>query len=257
MNKQESAKRSTKTGQRRRHNRLRRLHRWFGLASLAFILLLSLTGIGLNHSDDLRLDSRYLDAPWLLAWYGFDVPEPSNSYAVAERRVTQLGNRLYLDADEAARGVAELVGAVRINGLIVAATEESLLYINPAAELVDRVQLGPELPGAIEALGVAEGRLLVRSDGLFFVFDEPTLSARALASGLPVRWAVPSAVPATLWSAIARSYRGRGISVQRFLYDLHNGALFARAGVWFLDAAGLLLVVLSITGFVLWVKRRS
>jgi hypothetical protein len=36
---------------------------------------------------------------------------------------------------------------------------------------------------------------------------------------------------------------------------MHNGRLFARAGVWFLDAAGILLVALSVTGLVLWVKR--
>jgi hypothetical protein len=260
MKKQESAKLATRSGRLRRHNRLRRLHRWFGLAALLFILLLSLTGIGLNHSDDLRLDSRHLNAPWLLAWYGFEVPEPEISFAAAEHRITLLGNRLYLDAEEAVRGVSELVGAVAWDNLTVAASAESLFYLSAGGELLDRLELGTELPGAMQALGVARGRLVVRSAGQAFEFDERTLGTVALPadSGADVvRWSQPSALPATLGAAIERSYRGPGVSVERLLYDLHNGRLFARAGVWILDAAGVVFIALSVTGLVLWIKRRS
>ena len=259
MKKQESAKLATRSSRLRRHNRLRRLHRWFGLAALLFILLLSLTGIGLNHSDDLRLDSRHLNAPWLLAWYGFDVPEPEISFATAEHRITLLGNRLYLDAEEAIRGVSELVGAVARDDLTIAASAESLFYLSPAAELLDRLELGTELPGAIQALGTAQGRLVVRSAEQLFEFDERTLGTVALPADQSdtVEWSQPSTVPGTLGAAIERSYRGPGISVERLLYDLHNGRLFARAGVWILDAAGIVFIALSVTGFVLWIKRRS
>lgn len=258
MKNPESGPPGKKRGRPRRHNRLRRLHRWLGLASLVFVLVLSLTGLGLNHAVQWGWDSRYVDADWLLAWYGFEAPEPGVSFAAGDRRVTLVGNRIYLDANEAARGVDELVAAAALDGLYVAATSESLLYFSGAAELVDRQQPIAGLPGDIEALAVAERGLLLRSRGRVFVADPRTLEASAdIADDGAIEWSAASPVPATLERAIAQSYRGPGVSFERLLLDLHNGRLFARAGVWFLDAAAILLVALSVTGLVLWARRRG
>ena len=91
---------------------LSRWHRWFGVGSIVFILLLSVTGIALNHSDDLNLDSRYLRSPWLLEWYGIDVPDPESSFVAAPHRVTLIGERLYYDDSELMSGISTLVGMV-------------------------------------------------------------------------------------------------------------------------------------------------
>ena len=60
---------------------LGRLHRWLGLGSIAFVLLLSTTGIVLNHKDDFRLDRMYLSSSWLLDWYGVESPAAEASFA--------------------------------------------------------------------------------------------------------------------------------------------------------------------------------
>ena len=41
------------------NRRMRSLHRSMGAAIALFVLLLSITGILLNHSSDLKLDKRY------------------------------------------------------------------------------------------------------------------------------------------------------------------------------------------------------
>ena len=255
MKKAESAPAGT-SGRLRRHRKLRRLHRWLGLGSLAFLLLLSLTGIALNHSASLGLDRHFLAAGWLMAWYGFEVPEPAASFAVAGTRVSLVGNRLYLDASEAARGISALTGAVRSNDSIVAATAESLLYFSAAGELVDRVEIATELPAGITALGADSSGLVVRSMDRVYRYDEPSFSVTAADSDAP-EWSVPSAVPANLLHEIEASYRGPGVSLERLLYDLHSGRWLAGAGVWFMDAVGLLLVFLSLSGLVLWSRRKS
>jgi hypothetical protein len=256
MKKPESAQHARKPSRLRLHNRLRRLHRWFGLASLVFILVLSLTGLGLNHTEQWRLDTRYLDAGWLLAWYGFDAPEPAASFAVGEARVTLVGNRLYLGVEEALRGVDELVAAISRDGHYVAATPESLLYLSAGGELLDRLELGTSLPRPIESIAADETGLLVRSAGRTYALDERTLDVEARGDARVV-WPEASPVPAHIGRGIAEAYRGPGVSIERLLLDLHNGNLFARAGGWLLDAAGILLVVLSVTGLVLWMKQRG
>jgi len=49
---------------------------------------------------------------------------------------------------------------------------------------------------------------------------------------------------------------GRQISLERFLLDAHSGRFFGKYGVYVIDIAALLLLILSITGIWLWATRR-
>lgn len=256
MKKAESALAGT-SGRLRRHRKLRRLHRWLGLGSLAFLLLLSLTGIALNHSVELGLDRRFLGAGWLLAWYGFEAPAVAASFAVGNRRLSLVGNRLYLDAYEAARGLSELTGAAAWDDLIVAATSESLLYLSQQGELVDRVELGTELPAAITALGTDSSGLVVRSMERVLRYDERSFGVAEVTGVGSFRWSIPTAVPTALRQQIEANYRGPGVSLERLLVDLHSGRWLVNAGVWFTDAIGVLIVLLAVSGLVLWSRRKS
>ncbi|MDX1499627.1 MAG: hypothetical protein R3176_07005, partial [Woeseiaceae bacterium] len=69
------------------------MHRWLGLAAVLFVLLLSVTGIALNHGSDWGLDRRYVSWDWAIAALGVRAPAPAASFADREHRVTQLGGR--------------------------------------------------------------------------------------------------------------------------------------------------------------------
>ena len=45
-------------------------HRWMGIASAAFLVVLSLTGLVLNHSEFLRLDQIHIRSGLILKRYG-------------------------------------------------------------------------------------------------------------------------------------------------------------------------------------------
>lgn len=256
MKKPVSATQSKASRKPRRASRLRSLHRWFGLAALVFVLLLSLTGIALNHAAELRLDQRIIEARWLLDWYGLNTPDPAAVYGVGADRVSLFGNRLYLNGQEAARGISELAGALAWDGLIVAATGESLIYLSPAAEQVERIELGAELPGPIVRFGKAGHVFVVTSAGRDLAFDERDLSIEPLDAGVAPDWSDTAPLAPELADAIARQYRGPGISLERLLYDLHSGRLFARAGAFAMDLVGLLLVALSVSGLWIWLRLR-
>jgi len=51
-------------------------HRYLGLASALFVIILSITGILLNHTESLRLDERPVAQRWLLNIYGIAAVEP-------------------------------------------------------------------------------------------------------------------------------------------------------------------------------------
>jgi uncharacterized iron-regulated membrane protein len=51
-------------------------------------------------------------------------------------------------------------------------------------------------------------------------------------------------------------YRGRGLSVQRLLLDVHSGRAIARLGPWLMDVVGLALIAVSLFGLLLWWRRK-
>ena len=50
-------------------------------------------------------------------------------------------------------------------------------------------------------------------------------------------------------------YRGRGLTVERGLADVHSGRIFASTGTLIMDAVAVFMIVLSLSGFVLWLQH--
>jgi uncharacterized iron-regulated membrane protein len=49
---------------------------------------------------------------------------------------------------------------------------------------------------------------------------------------------------------------GEVLPTERLLLDLHSGRIFGAAGPWIFDIAALLLILLSLSGTWIWIKRR-
>ncbi|MFT5351416.1 MAG: hypothetical protein ACI9MF_002239 [Gammaproteobacteria bacterium] len=52
-------------------------------------------------------------------------------------------------------------------------------------------------------------------------------------------------------------YRGKGLSLERILLDLHSGRLLGNAGVFIVDLAALFFVFLALSGSWMWLRKRS
>lgn len=236
---------------------LRRVHRWVGLVALLFVLLLSVTGIALNHTTVWQLDERYVRWSWLLVAYGIDAPPPAASFADDGHRATLLGRRLYFDDRELARDVDELKGAVATGELAVVATGSVVFILTASGDLVERMDLAETLPAAIAALGLADERVIVRSGDALFRFDDALLNVEPWSGDAAgrVAWSTATPIGEDDLASIQALYRGRGVTVERLLTDLHSGRLFTRFGTLLMDAAAALLILVSLTGLLMWMQR--
>lgn len=244
------------SGRLSRLRSLRRIHRWLGLTSVLFVLVLAATGIALNHTGELRLDSRYLSADWLLDLYGVVAPEPATSFDTGGARVTLMGSRLYVGDREAARNIDRVAGAADFGDLVAVATPAALLFIDRNAEVVDRVETTGRLPGPVDAVGRLDGRLVVSSGSAFYELDWERADFLPLDGGTQrVSFVAASPVPEPLQGRIERRYRGDGVSVERLIYDIHSGRILTRSGVFIMDLVALVLIGLALTGFYVWLRR--
>lgn len=232
-------------------------HRYLGLSAALFVVLLSSTGLLLNHSDDLGLEQRFVSYPLLLGWYGIEAPDKSVSFAAGGQILTQMGRRLYCADSPLAGEYATLLGAVVSGDMIVLAADNSLLLLTKECDLIERIDAVDGVPPGIAAIGFdAHGHPAVKAAKGIFQPDRDWLLWTPNEATQNITWASSRQTPADLLERIQRQYLGNGLSVERVLLDLHSGRIFTTGGRWVADGIAILLIVLALTGVWTWLKRR-
>jgi hypothetical protein len=248
------ARRTSRVGPwRRRHSRL-------GILSAAFVLLLSVTGVLLNHSAALRLDQRRVAVGWLLDWYGFEPAGEAVSYGDGdgdgESAVSWLDGCLFL----AGRLLDDLtdrpVGAVRVGPVIAVGFPGEVRLFTPQGRMVDRLGDDAGVPLEVDRIGLrAEEGLVLEAGGRSYLADEALTGFVPTSAAIEVTWSQPAPVAAATREALHTAWLGRRLTLQRLLLDLHSGRFWGPLGVWLMDAMALIFVVLALSGAWLWWRR--
>jgi PepSY-associated TM region len=244
-------------GGRRNRSWLRRSHRWLGATVAVFVLVLATTGIALNHSDDWRLGERYVSWSWLLDAYGIHAPQPSAGFSDRGRYATLVGQRLYLDEREIAQHADALTGLATLDTLVLVATLHEVYVFTADGSLVEKIDLAATLAVPVERIGRSAGHAVIEAGGMRFRSDTEATAFEKF-PGMPdddVSWSRAVPAPASLMRAIDAAYRGRGLTVERVLLDVHSGRIVTAGGPLLMDIVALLLIVLSVTGLVLWLRN--
>jgi hypothetical protein len=234
---------------------LRRGHRWVGLSLIIFILFLSITGIALNHSGGLELDRRYVGLSWVLDAYGLHVPSPSASFADAGHRATLLGERLFLDGRDIGRRETALAGITVLGSMVVIGGEQTVYLLTADGEFVEAIDLAPELNGSIERVGRSGNYALLQSSGKQYRSDADITMFDVLNEDSAAYWSVETPPDAAEMTLLETAWRGRGVTIERLLLDLHSGRFVGKSGPLFMDFVAVLLIVLSLSGLILSTAR--
>ena len=244
---------------RRTFRFLLKSHRLFGLFLIAFILLLSTTGIALNHTDALGLAK--LKAPgFIAARYYADISDIEvMGFKVEQQHFYALGGQLY------ANGLSVtdcnfLQGAVAMHEQWVALCDSELLFITPQLEFIEQVGLTYGLPEQVldpawdkstlhESMLAAvlekdrPGLLILKTSRGNISLDPLQLMANDYTGSVSYISAVP--VPDKYLLA-------ETISWQQFILDLHSGVFAGKVGKWWMDMVAILLILMAFSGFFMW-----
>lgn len=227
-------------------------HRILGLTGAAFLLLLVITGILLQHPDGLGLDRRFASAPSLLRWYGIDAPDVGVVYADERAIYAQLAGRTFRDAQPLDEVEGELRGVASVAGLGLVATDAGVWLYDPEGRFVDRF----DAPGMAIRLGRVGDDVVLESDRGRYRADPSLIEWRASAI-VPRLWSTPRPASAEEVRALQASYLAQVLSWERVLLDLHSGRLFGPAGPFLIDAGALVLLVTALTGLFLALGPRG
>ena len=236
---------------------LRRLlflsHRYLGLFTAAFVVMLAVTGLMLNHTEQLSLDQQQIQSTQILAWYGITLPEPGPGFQAGGVWFLQYSERLFMDGSEISQQAGPLLGVVATPTLFVAAYPQALLLLGREGEVIEKLT---SLPGSIRRLGSSPdggSPILETTQGLYLA-DQQLLNWKPKAAG-PVHWTRPMSLPRPIIQKIKASYRGEGPTLERLILDLHSGRLFGHPGVLFMDIVAITFLVLAALGVWMWARR--
>jgi hypothetical protein len=215
------------------------------------------TGLLLNHSASLALNKRFIGQDWLLDWYDIEAPKPFTAFAVGAHWFTQIGNRVYRDGEELLYSAAPLLGAITEQQTTVLAFSDHLALIAADGIVVDTIDSADGLALPVHRLGrLDNGRLVTDSPAGLHHLEIDSLSLSLLAETVRPAWSTASTLPDELSTILDDKFRGRGLSAQRVLLDLHTGRIGGRFGVLVIDGAAIAMVGLAISGVWLWLKHR-
>lgn len=231
-----------------------RWHRRLGLLASCLVLLIALTGFLLNHADEWGWDKQYLHSSWLLKSYGVEVPTEFVGQKLFDRWWVLANEQLFLQNEEVARCGDAWKGVVATQHMVIAACEHKIALFTAEGELIEVMNSMPS--SGLRGIGLlSETLLLIQYEGKAFQFDLMSFSVAPVDSKPTTLQTLPPA-PKALAKIISSQYSVPGLTWERFVQDLHAGRWFGGWGWVLVDLTALFLVMLSLTGVLLYSLHR-
>ncbi len=228
-----------------------KLHRYIGLLSAIVLIMLAITGIALNHTEDLKLDSQMIQSKIILDWYGINSPDIPISYSTEHHWLSQINQQLYFDDKLLLENTDTLLGVVETNDFVITALSSSFLLLSLEGELIEQSPFN-----VIEKIGLdQQQRIVIKSSETTMYSDDGLLSWHPH-NNLSVKWSETSAAPESIVQNIKNNFRSSILPLERVLLDIHSGRFFGSAGVFIVDISGIMLIILALSGCSIWLKHK-
>lgn len=232
-----------------------RWHKRVGVVAAAVVVMVAITGLLLNHTSELELGKQSVRWDWMLSHYGYQRPQLT-SYQVDGHWVSGDGSgTVYLDTGSVAQCRDDLVGAVRTERLLVVACRSELLLLDHAGGVIEKLGRTYGMPTPIDQLGLCQGEVCLAISGRVIQADFDRLLWTPVDHA--VVWSQPGLLPKDIRRPLVDDQLKTLLSWERVMLDLHSGRIVGSVGVWLVDLCALLLLFLSLSGFVLWYQRRG
>ena len=231
-------------------------HRRIGAVVALLVIFLAATGVLINHSQDMGWNRAQVHSALLARLYGIPLTNVEQGFAVGTpgntHWIVQRDQQVLLGSQAVAECAAGVSGAVAYQELIAVLCGDTVLLLDATGQLMETVR---GLPQSGKSLALQNEQLWVRSDNGVFGFDEANGAWQSVVPDAAAVWSELQPLPATLQAALNTDQPVPGLTREQVLLDLHSGRLFGRAGVWIVDAVGVLICLLAFSGLLTWGGR--
>jgi len=248
------------SNQRKRRNILKSLylwHRYVGLFATLFIIFITLSGIALNHTDDLALKKQYISSQFLLDGYNIQAPTQLLQFKTPSHTVTQADDFIFINASDAITTDALLIGLVHLDEFLVISLTNALLLIDSNNQVVETLSGLDGIPNNITGIGYDKNQqvTMLANDQLYRL--DSNLNVEQVSWDDNIHWSTEKAMSAAASEATIQQYKSNIISLETLFLDIHSGRIFGSYGTLFFDLIGVLILFLALTGIIIWARQRT
>ena len=221
-----------------------------GVGVSLFVIFLVLTGWALNHTAELGLARLSVQVPWISAWYGLRGAVPATGYTAGGRWLIAADDAILLDGKPTAFKLKNVIGMAATGDLIAIASRDELVLMDSQGRLVDRVSATQLPTGPIVHMGSAQNRIVLQGASIYASADGLTWT---LFEGTTV-WSTAQPLPPDQQEYAKQL--APALSLERIMQDIHSGRILGHYGPYFVDAVGLLFLLLAGSGLWMFFRHR-
>lgn len=231
-------------------------HRWLGILSALFLLVVSFTGLALNHTEFLKLDEVHIRNDFILSRYGMSGADAILAYRIQQTdTIAHLDGQLFYNNTPLSAGGRPLA-IIENDPMTVVVCRDRLIYLTTEGQLIESLNASQLPYKSIDVVGLStentpvfvaqNGNWTPDQNWLDFVPYEGSYTVIPLS---PIELSEGDAV------SILNEFQGAGISLYRVLLDLHSGRLFGWGGRTLMDLSAVAIILLVSTGIFGWLRK--
>lgn len=235
----------------------RRLHRWLGIVLLIPLVVACVTGMILNHTVDLDLSNRNTVSAWIQARYGMNLEGEPQAFGLDGKAYAATWDGRIFHRSALIDDNSPLAGAVPLRDGTAVVTSSAVHYFGLDGELVETIGSVSIPATPISRAGrTPDLTLVLDTPSGIFTSDENLISFAESSDDQETAWSAvvtPSKSDLNTWKT---AFSGDGIPLDRVILDIHSGRIFGSVGKWIYDITVIGVLILSATGFVLFLRAR-
>ncbi|QYJ89317.1 PepSY-associated TM helix domain-containing protein [Shewanella halotolerans] len=236
-------------------------HRRLGIASALLVVMVAVSGVLINHSNDFKLDTAHVHQGWLLDHYGIKAPGQVAIYA-NEPLLAASDNLLWLKDKPVLEAQGPLLGALAYGEHYVAIDAQHLYLLDQQGALLEQQSRATGLPQDLRALALLPtgdgGQLWLNTTSGSYLGDSDLIEWQEAKPLVALDWQTPlaDANSETISKELSLKARAMHLSWERVLLDLHSGRIVGLPGSLMMDLVALCLIFMAISGLYLWQQAK-
>jgi len=236
----------------------RQLHRLLAYSVALLLAWFSLTGIALNHSDDLKLKDIQIQHPWLLSWYQIEPPKIKQAFQLNEDWLIQTQQTLYWNNTPLpTQGSIRFL--VKHDAILWILLPNHLMLLTDTGDFIERIPLPPTLRSEntttqadLSFYQWQQQRIIATQNHQAWLISDDLTELKAMDIQSKTEWRTissikPQAAPTVLQQNLMKTFNSP-LTLEKIMLELHNGYLFGSLGPWLVDLSALLFILMVISG---------
>lgn len=228
-------------------------HRRIGVFSALFIVILSVTGVLLNHTSRFNLDSNFISFPWVLSLYSVATPQIS-SVSLGDDWVSEVESKLFYNAKPLGECRGRLLNALIVSEYwLIACSEQIILYSNDHM-VIEKIDGATGLPVPLQGFSQCGSGACMMAASQIYKIDTNALSWSKLTEkhAFDLSWNNHTPAPKHIIESLKAKTQSKIITWEKLVLDIHAGRYFGAAGPLVMDFVAFIFIILAFSGIYMW-----